>query len=111
MSDRFGYNSRYAGIETAQRVLPRPGGEAEKVVYLRRRFVPQPDSFALLQEHAVIAGERLDHLAYRYLGDPEAFWRLCDANNALHPDDLTEPPGRLLRITLPAGIPGSDPNA
>ena len=103
MSDRFGYNSRYAAIETAQRVLP----DGETVVYLRRRFVPQPDSFVLLQEHVVIEGERLDLLAFQYLGDPEAFWRLCDANNALHPGDLTEPPGRILRITLPAGIPGS----
>lgn len=107
MSDRFGYNSRYAGTPTAERV----GAEGETVVYLRRRFVPQPDAFVLLQEHTVTEGERLDHLAFRYLGDPEAFWRLCDANNALHPGDVTEPPGSVLRITLPAGIPGSDPDA
>ena len=45
----------------------------------------------------------------RYLGDPEQFWRLCDANAALRPDELMEV-GRWLRITLPEGIPGI-PNA
>jgi hypothetical protein len=33
-------------------------------------------------------------------------WRLCDANGAMRPDELTETPGRRLRITLPEGIPG-----
>ena len=38
--------------------------------------------------------------------DPEQFWRLCDANAAMRPDELTESVGRRLRITLPEGIPG-----
>ena len=45
-----------------------------------------------------------------YLGDPEQFWRVCDANRAMRPDELTETIGRRLRITLPEGIPGA-PNA
>ena len=40
------------------------------------------------------------------MGDPEAFWRIADANSALRPQDLTRTPGRRLRITLPEGIPG-----
>lgn len=52
-------------------------------------------------------GDRLDNLAAQYLGDPELFWRLCDANSALHPEELTERVGRRLRVTLPEGIPGA----
>jgi hypothetical protein len=96
-------NSRYHGVETAQ--LPAPDGRT--VTYLRRRFVPQPERFALLHEHVVVQGDRLDNIAARYLGDPEQFWRICDANRAMRPEELTETPGRRLRITLPEGIPGT----
>ncbi|MEO0078974.1 MAG: LysM domain-containing protein, partial [candidate division WOR-3 bacterium] len=34
------------------------------------------------------------------------FWRICDANNVLDPSELTENPGRRVRITLPEGFPG-----
>ena len=96
-------NSRYHGIDTTS--LQAPDGRT--IAYLRRRFVPQPESFALLQEHTVIQGDRLDNIAARYFGDPEQFWRICDANRAIRPEELTETPGRKLRITLPEGIPGT----
>jgi hypothetical protein len=76
-------------------------------VYVQRRFVPPPERFDLLQEHEMTQGDRLDNLAAQYLGDPEQFWRLCDANNAIRPEELTETVGRRLRITLPEGIPAS----
>ena len=98
----FAPNSRYHGVETVLLETP----EGKTIVHLRRRFVPSPERFALLQEHAVVQGDRLDNLAARYLGDAEQFWRLCDANNALRPDELIETIGRRLRITLPEGIPG-----
>lgn len=96
----FPPNSRYHDVETVQFVTP----DGRTVACLRRRFVPPPENFATLQEHRVIEGERLDHLAARYLGDPELFWKLCDANNAFTPSELTEVPGRTLRITLPEGF-------
>jgi hypothetical protein len=68
--------------------------------------MPQPESEAVIGEHVVIAGERLDHLAARHLGDPELFWRICDGNRALRPEELTETIGRRLAITLPEGVPG-----
>jgi hypothetical protein len=77
------------------------------VTYLCRRFVPPPERFSLLQEHEVSEGERPDGIAARYLGDPEQFWRVCDANNVIQPNELTETTGRRIRITLPEGIPGS----
>jgi len=97
----FPITSRYYGIATA--TLQAVDGKT--IIYLTRRFLPSADRFALLQEHFVSQGERLDNIAAQYLGDPEAFWRLCDANNAMRPDELTETLGRRLRITLPEGIP------
>ena len=98
----FPPNSRYHGLETATLETP----DRRTIIFLRRRFVPPPERFELLQEHTVVAPERLDHIAARYLGDPEQFWRICDANAALRPEELTEESGRRLRITLPEGIPG-----
>jgi hypothetical protein len=102
----FPPTSRYYNTETA--TLETRDGRV--ITYLRRRFVPPPESFSLLQEHVVVEGDRLDNITARYLGDPEQFWRLCDANAAMRPDELTEEPGRRLRITLPEGLPGV-PNA
>jgi hypothetical protein len=61
-------------------------------------------------EHVVTEDERLDNIAATYMDDPEAFWRIADANSAMQPEELTETVGRKLRITLPEGIPGT-PNA
>ena len=104
-STLFPPTSRYHGIAIATHETP----EGKKIVYLKRRFVPPPERFELLQEHLVTQGERLDNITARYLGDPEQFWRICDANGAMRPEDLEEI-GRRLRITLPEGIPGV-PNA
>lgn len=98
----FPPTSRYHAVETATLET----SEGQPIVYLRRRFVPPPARFALVQEHVITEGDRLDNIAGHYLGDPEQFWRICDANGAMHPDELTATPGRRLRITLPEGIPG-----
>jgi hypothetical protein len=99
----FPTNSRYQYTGTTRLVRP----DGSEVVYLKRRFVPQPERFVLLQEHPVVEGDRLDNITARYLGDPEQFWRVCDANRAMRPDELTEEIGRRLRITMPEGIPGA----
>jgi len=94
---------RYGGCEVATLETP----EGKTVNYLRRRFIPPPSRFALLQEHLITEHERLDNLAAQYFGDPEQFWLICDANRAMRPKDLTAPDrvGKTLRITLPEGIP------
>ena len=76
------------------------------ITYLKRRFVPPQENFATLAEHQVVSGDRVDNLAARYLGDPEQYWRLCDANGAMNPAELTEVVGSVVRITLPEGVPG-----
>lgn len=98
----FPPTSRYSGIDTAVLEL----GPGTEIVYLRRRFVPQPERFVLLREHIVTQGDRLDNVTALYLADPELFWQICDANRALSPAELTEEVGRRLRITLPEGLPG-----
>ncbi len=50
-----------------------------------------------VRTHTVVAGERIDHLADRYYGDPLKFWLICDANDALFPEELMVP-GRVLKI-------------
>jgi hypothetical protein len=101
-TDPFPPTSRYHQLGVVQT----DPADGPVVVYVRRRFVPPPERFSLLQEHIVVDGDRLDLIAARYLGDPEQFWRICDANGAIRPDELTETPERRLRITLPEGIPG-----
>jgi hypothetical protein len=102
MTTRFPATSRYAGVETTTFTA----ADGTEIVHLKRRFVPGPDRFELLQEHSVAKGDRLDNLTALYLDDPEQFWRICDANNAMLPDELIQTVGRRLRITLPEGIKG-----
>ncbi|QNH14602.1 LysM domain-containing protein [Xanthomonas sp. SI] len=98
----FPPGSRYHATEIA--MLRRDDGTV--VPYLRRRFLPAVESFSVLHEHRVVEGERPDHIAAAELGDAEAFWRLCDANGAMHPDELVDAIGKVVRITLPHGVPG-----
>lgn len=95
--------SRYSGLDTATFTT----GDGREVIYLRRRFVPSPELFQTIEQHMVTEKERPDTIAAAYLGDPELFWRLCDANNAMRPEELTETVGRELKITLPLGITGA----
>ena len=88
--------SRYYTLETAEHTLP----DGRVVSYTRRRFVPKPDDAPLLAEKVVNQGERLDHITAQYLGDPEQYWRVCDANLELNPKRL-EATGLRLRIPLP----------
>jgi hypothetical protein len=102
-AQKFPANSRYAGVGVTRTRKP----DGTTLAYLQRRFIAQPEAFTLLQEHLVVSGDRVDNLAARYLGDAELYWRLCDANRALRPQELTEALGRRLRITLQAGGPGA----
>ena len=92
----FSNNSRYYGIETATRQT----ASNQTVVYVQRRFIPPSEKFQVIQKHIVYQGDRLDNITAGYLGDSEQFWRLCDANNAMHPDELTAQIGQKLRIPL-----------
>ncbi|VVB95202.1 Uncharacterised protein [uncultured archaeon] len=92
----FEYTSRYYDLENATFITP----DGRKMTYKRRRFLPQGENMPLLTEITPIQGDRLDLIAFRTLGDPELFWRICDANNAMNPEDLIEP-GRIIRVAVP----------
>jgi nucleoid-associated protein YgaU len=94
----FPPNSRYNGIATATM-----GSGTTTIVYLRRRFVPSPAELTPVQQYTVKQGDRLDNLAAQFLGDPELYWQLCDANGAMRPEDL-ENAGTTLKIALPQGL-------
>ncbi len=93
----FQANSRYATLKTKKMTAP----DERQIAYVSRRLLPQGSQLPLLGEVSVVQGERLDLLAARTLGDPEQFWQIADANNAMNPDDLTAQLGRRLRIPLP----------
>lgn len=97
----FPPTSRYHNLALTTLTLP----DGTVVPYLQRRYLPALEGFTVLREHAVVEGERPDHIAARELGDAEAFWRLCDANGVMHPDQLTDEVGEIVRITLPDGVP------
>lgn len=102
----FAPDSRYHGLPTAQAQLP----DGRTVVFVTRRFLPPPASFALLHTVAVRDGERLDLLSARHAGAATQWWRMADANGAMLPEALVAQPGARLRITLPEGVPAPSPS-
>jgi hypothetical protein len=93
----FPPTSRYYNTETAKLVT----ADGHETIYLRRRFLPDLWSIIVLAEHTVTEGDRLDNIAAQYLGDPEQFWLVGDANTEMRPADLTTEVGRRVRIPLP----------
>lgn len=90
----FFRGSRYESVPNAELTTR----EGRVIRYKRIRFVP--DACGVLG-HLVALGDRLDLIAYRVYRDPEQFWRICDANLALRPEDLVAEPGRRLLIPIP----------
>ena len=99
----FPSTSRYAATPTTTFTT----ADGQPITYLKRRFLPQSSTLALITQHRVQIGDRLDTISAEYLGDSLQFWQICDANDAVNPDDLLTSIGALLRITLPAGVPGA----
>lgn len=77
----FSPNSRYA----RQTTYTATTADGRQIVAVT---LPLPRQPALAGFHQARAGERLDLIAARYLGDPTRFWLLCDANNTPLPDAL-----------------------
>lgn len=92
----FTRGSRYEKVPEA--IHTDPAGR--EIPYKRLRLIPAATG---LQTHRVAPDDRLDLIAFRYYRDPEQFWRICDANAALHPEELTAEVGRRLHVPLPEG--------
>ncbi|MCA1553167.1 MAG: LysM domain-containing protein [Chloroflexi bacterium] len=95
----FDTNSRYYKIEQGTLSVSDRDGQPREIRYVRRRFIPPPETMTTLVEHKVLQGERLDNITARYLSDPTLFWRVCDANDVIVPEEL-ETVGRLIRIAM-----------
>ena len=96
----FDSTSRYFSIPTTTITVPDPESGAREVRYVKRRIIPAGESMTTLVEHTFVEGERLDLITARYLGDPTQFWRVCDANNVMQPEEL-EVTGRAIEIAMP----------
>jgi hypothetical protein len=94
-------DSRYYGFTVEYFTQP----DGSQAAYLQRRIIPQPSVYTALQNYVIVDGDRLDNLAYKFLGDPLLYWMICDANGATDPDELTAEAGRTIQIPLTSGIP------
>ena len=81
----FDAKSRYAQLATYT-VTDRRGREVAVVP------VPEAPEQALLGIHALRQGQRLDHLAHKYLHDPAGFWRIAEMNDVMLAEALAEAP-------------------
>jgi hypothetical protein len=97
----FDSGSRYASLPTATLQRLDPDGSARLVVYVTRRLVPPASAGPTLVVHRFAAGERLDTITAGYFGDPTRFWQICDANEVLRPEELTDEIGRPFIVPLP----------
>ncbi len=91
----FFKGSRYERLP----VLHTTDSRGREVAYIATRLIPRSD---FVSGHLVIEGDRLDLIAFERFRDAERFWRICDANVAMWPDDLVSEPGRVI------GIPASE---
>ncbi len=93
----FDEESRYFNLETVKIT----GGDNREIAYKKRRFLPRGENLRTLAEVQVGAGDRLDQITSRTLGNPEQFWQVADANNAMDPNTLAETPGDRVKIPVP----------
>jgi hypothetical protein len=88
--------SRYASIEDAEYIMP----DDRVVIYKKRRILPRGEEMPVLATVTVEKKDRLDLLTARTIGQSDQFWRIADANNAMHPLWLMTT-GRHLRVPVP----------
>ena len=79
----FDPKSRYFSLQTYT-VKDHRGREVAVVP------VPPPPVQTLLGIHVLRQGERLDHLAQKYLENALGFWRICEMNDVMFAESLTE---------------------
>jgi hypothetical protein len=87
----FFKGSRYENVATNE--ITAPDGRIYR--YKKTRFIgpatPQ-------RAHSLTGGDRLDLIAHLHFRDSERFWRICDANYAMWPDDLIAHAGRNILV-------------
>ena len=91
----FFKGSRYEKVPEATHI----DADSRAIRYKTTRFIVDP---LAVEGHRVLNAERLDHIAWQHFRDAERFWRICDANRALWPNDLLEE-AAILRIPASEG--------
>lgn len=79
----FDEKSRYKDVNQYQRTDRQ--GRTVSIVE-----VPEEKSESFRGYHRRIQGQRLDHMAYKYLRDGAGFWRICHLNDVMLPEALSE---------------------
>lgn len=79
----FDDKSRYKDVPTYEVIDPR--GRRVRVV-----AVPEPPQQENRGVHLRKEGQRLDHIAYRYLADGTAYWRIAEHAEAMSAEQLAE---------------------
>lgn len=90
-------DSRYAG--QVPLVYEAPAGPP--IRWIAPRVLPDPDAIAPTFAYPVTDSDRIDLLAWRFLGAPTLSWRIADANRAMHPGSLPGAPGGSIAIPVP----------
>lgn len=104
MTDAFTPNSRYYGLP----LRTRTNADGTTDTFVGRRIIPALARYRAL-DRVRTSGDgapdgRIDSVAAEVFGDPELYWRICDANGDADPGLATQPAGRLLIIPLPLEI-------
>ena len=84
-------NSRYENTQDYSPV----DGRGNKYKVKKIRFIPQQEP---VDSSTIKELDRLDHLSDLFYANPTAFWRMCDANGIMFPNDLLDV-GK--KITIP----------
>ena len=79
----FDDTSRYNEIEQYEQKDKR--GRIVKVV-----AVPPPPLQTIVGFHLIKRGQKVDHLASRYLNNPAGFWRIASVNETMLAETLSE---------------------
>jgi hypothetical protein len=92
----FFRGSRYEQVPTLTHEMP----DGRVVPYKAVRGIPAAPAQG---HHVVDEGERLDQIAFEHFRDAERFWRICDANTVVWPDELAARAGRIIDIPAAEG--------
>jgi hypothetical protein len=87
----FDPDSRYSQLTP----LTVAGPNGTPVQILPIRFIPETTP---LMSRRVSQGDRPDLLAYEFYKEPQLFWRIADANEAMRPAELVSTLGGLIGI-------------
>lgn len=96
----FPPTSRYHGLPVRRANLP----DGREVAFVGRRFLPPLSAYETSAVHTVQGGDRLDLLAAQYFGDPEAGWRVVEANLLRDPREAVRETGSRLAIATASSI-------